>query len=54
MTRSVWFHVTIAVLCALAVVLFLRVRNASGVAQLSDTPGQADLARDISGLKQSS
>jgi mono/diheme cytochrome c family protein len=37
MTRSVWFHVTIAVLCALAVVLFLRVRNASGAAQLSDS-----------------
>jgi hypothetical protein len=32
MTRSTWFHVLIAVVCALAVVLFLRVHNASGAA----------------------
>lgn len=37
MTRSTWFHVLIALLCALAVVLFLRVRNASGAALLSDS-----------------
>ena len=30
MTRYTWLHVLIAVLCALAVLLFLRVRNASG------------------------
>lgn len=30
MTRSVWLHVSIAILCALAVLLFLRVRGASG------------------------
>jgi mono/diheme cytochrome c family protein len=30
MTRYTWLHVLIAVLCAVAVLLFLRVRNASG------------------------
>ena len=37
MTRSVWLHVSIAILCALAVLLFLRVRNASGAPLPSDS-----------------
>ena len=37
MTRYTWLHVLIAVLCALAVLLFLRVRNASGAPLPSDS-----------------
>jgi hypothetical protein len=37
MSRFTWLHILIAVLCALAIVLFLRVRNASGVTLLSDS-----------------
>jgi mono/diheme cytochrome c family protein len=37
MTRYTWLHVLIAVLCALAVLLFLRVRNASGATLPSDS-----------------
>jgi mono/diheme cytochrome c family protein len=37
MTRYTWLHVLIAVLCALAVLLFLRVRNASGATLPSES-----------------
>ena len=37
MTRSTWLHVSIALLCALAVLLFLRVRHASGATLPSDS-----------------
>jgi mono/diheme cytochrome c family protein len=36
-TRYTWLHVLIAVLCAFAVLLFLRVRNASGATPPSDS-----------------
>jgi cytochrome c len=36
MTRYTWLHVLIAVLCALTVLLFLRMRNASGATLPSD------------------
>jgi cytochrome c len=36
MTRSPWFHIFIAVLCGLAVLVFLRVRDASGATLRSD------------------
>ena len=34
-TRRTWLHILIAVLCAIAVLLFLRVRNASGATPAS-------------------
>lgn len=37
MTRYTWLHVLIAILCALAVLIFLRVRNASGATPDSDS-----------------
>jgi cytochrome c len=37
MTRSTWLHISIAILCALAVLLFLRVRHASGAPLPSDS-----------------
>ena len=37
MARSTWLHISIAVLCALAVLLFLRVRHASGATLPSDS-----------------
>ena len=37
MTRSTWLHVSIALLRALAVLLFLRVRHASGATLPSDS-----------------
>ena len=37
MTRYTWLHVLIAVLCAVAVLLFLRVRNASGATLPADS-----------------
>jgi len=37
MTRSAWLQVSIAILCAFAVLVFLRVRDASGAPLPSDS-----------------
>ena len=37
MTRSTWLHIAIAVACAIAVLLFVRIHNASGVTLPSDS-----------------
>jgi cytochrome c len=36
MSRFTWLHISIAVLCALAILLFFRVRDASGATLPSD------------------
>lgn len=36
MTRSIWLHISIAAVCALALILFVRLHQASGASLSSD------------------
>jgi cytochrome c len=39
MTRSTWLHIAIAIICAIAALLFVRIHNAGGVTLPSDSAG---------------